>query len=92
MDLLSKVILLPARSTPELSVRCMAGSAIIDVMLPPGCTAGTLTILSISGTKLADRAIAGPGRHAVTVPVHAGVHFLHLNAGGKTFTRRVLDF
>ena len=77
----------------KLSAVQKAGSAMITVALPSTCIAGTMTIVSISGKKLAERTISGPGLHTISIEnVPLGVHFLRLNAGGNVIMRKLLPF
>jgi hypothetical protein len=76
-----------------LSASLKAGSITVSAGLPEKFSAGTVTLFSISGKKLAEHAIAGAGWHTITLGnVPSGAHLLRLNAGGKTILRKVPGF
>jgi len=93
VDNSSSILLSPGRNFLKLSAAQKAGSAMIAVALPSTCAIGTITILSISGKKLAEKTILGSGRQTVTIAnIPPGVHFLRLNAGGNSIMRKLLRF
>ena len=89
----AQTLLSPADNASGFSANQKAGLIKIGTWLPSMCATGTLTILSISGKKLAERTISGPGWHTVTIAdIPAGVHFLHVDAGNNILERKVLSF